>query len=439
MESVPSTWCSFVPDTVLEPVVQDDQANPEVRNAAESTLKEGRNLRTTIPLDPNGRSLAAVGLQRFIYDSGHSTALPGTLCLADGQFMPTGDQHIVALWHRLGHIYNFFEREFGYKLFDGTGNQIHVTICWGQNHMSGYWAHNQVILGSGSPAGLKDFYNAEDVLAHELTHGIIHHTSNLTPFGETGALGEHLADVFGLLFKQYYYYRKREAASVPWTIGEKLFGRCVQRHKSLKPVKAPMDFPHSQPYIIPLASGPGSQPYCILAPQSSTSPHWAPPYLRCFEDPGSALPPQPCKYGNFNRYLKQDRGGVHHNSGIPNFAFHTAAIKAGGPPWDGVGRVWFRAMVDGVLGSDCEFLKFAWCTIYHARVIMAEVKKKLEYADKMSESEIEEYLKANDLVAPVIHGWVQAEVLPLYPSEKIIKDTTKYLEDRDLSLRTHSS
>ena len=89
---------------------------------------------------------------------------------------------------------------------------------------------------------------------------------------------------------------------------------------------------------------------------------WARGYLRSFENPKLSNPPQPVRYRDYEA-LPYDNGGVHHNSGIPNRAFHKAATAARGPAWDGVGRVWFHAMTDPKLHPNSKFADFAALTI----------------------------------------------------------------------------
>ncbi len=43
-----------------------------------------------------------------------------------------------------------------------------------------------------------------------------------------------------------------------------------------------------------------------------------------------------------------DWGGVHYNSGIPNFAFYVAAYNMGGFSWEKAGRIWYAALTDKV-------------------------------------------------------------------------------------------
>ena len=46
-----------------------------------------------------------------------------------------------------------------------------------------------------------------------------------------------------------------------------------------------------------------------------------------------------------------DNGGVHLNSGIPNRAFHLAAVAIGGSSAEGAGRIWYAALTGGAVGA----------------------------------------------------------------------------------------
>src|SRR4030067_1832102 len=69
--------------------------------------------------------------------------------------------------------------------------------------------------------------------------------------------------------------------------------------------------------------------------------------IRSMKEPGSAYDdpilgrdPQP---GHMKDYVKtrEDNGGVHINSGIPNRAFYEAAIRLGGHAWVKAGQIWY--------------------------------------------------------------------------------------------------
>ena len=323
-----------------------------------------------------GTLIPASKLMRFIYDAHGGTEVPGTLCLEeDGNLVE--NSHINIVYKRLKWIYEFFNEVYGYKILDGSGTQLHVTLNYGKDCMNAYWTGTQVVLGSGCASSLDTFYNAPDVLVHEFTHGIIASTSGLNLRDESGALSEHLADVFGILFKLYDYGKFWENTPFPWSFGDKLFsfGYIPSGHEGQGPlVKSTHLKPKQQlenadrdaaPWIMPL--GDSQNAGVMVAGPEQYSPYWGfEPWLRSFKDPNSGTPPQPCNYEDIER-PRTDNGGVHINAGIPNFAFYTAAMEHGGFPWEGVGRPWFRAMVDPNLGADCTFAKFAATTIFYAK------------------------------------------------------------------------
>ncbi|KEF61390.1 uncharacterized protein A1O9_02956 [Exophiala aquamarina CBS 119918] len=298
-----------------------------------------------------------------IYDAANDKKIPGTFRADEESFRPTNDIQIDVLYHWLRKIHTFFLNAFSFKFFDGKGNSIQVSIHYGVKCMNAYWKNGTVVLGDGDSFGLYDFWTADDIIAHEITHGIIAHTSGLKNRDETGALNEHLADVFAIFYKQYQQSRDSDAATSTWIVGEKLFvGSQLDRPK---PTPAPAGFPKNISYIIHGNENSPSGCYVVTDPNRPFSQHWHKPHLRNFEEPGTSNPPQPYHWSD-RKTVAYDRGGVHQNSGIPNFAFYRAAIEARGPAWSGVGQVWFRAMLDPNLDADCTFNMFAALTLQHA-------------------------------------------------------------------------
>ena len=51
---------------------------------------------------------------------------------------------------------------------------------------------------------------------------------------------------------------------------------------------------------------------------------------------------------------RNDNGGVHINSGIPNHAFYLAATALGGSAWETAGAIWFKTLTER-LQSDSQF------------------------------------------------------------------------------------
>lgn len=89
------------------------------------------------------------------------------------------------------------------------------------------------LFGKGSRNGLDGFEEALDVVAHEYTHAVIESTSNLKYEGQSGALNEHLADVFAVIINNKY--NKLEN---PYLIGATII-RGSNRGKSLRDMEFP--------------------------------------------------------------------------------------------------------------------------------------------------------------------------------------------------------
>jgi Zn-dependent metalloprotease len=63
---------------------------------------------------------------------------------------------------------------------------------------------------------------------------------------------------------------------------------------------------------------------------------------------------------------RQDNGGVHINSGIPNRAFYLAATALPGAAWETAGRVWYDTVCDRRLRQDADFEAFAQLSVENA-------------------------------------------------------------------------
>jgi len=63
--------------------------------------------------------------------------------------------------------------------------------------------------------------------------------------------------------------------------------------------------------------------------------------IRDFITPANGQQPD-----NMSKYVntQQDNGGVHINSGIPNYAFYLAATSIGGNAWEKTGKIWYETL-----------------------------------------------------------------------------------------------
>jgi len=137
-----------------------------------------------------------------------------------------------------------------------------------------YMVYGNGIVGKSLPFG------TIDVTGHELGHGIVDHFVPLLYRGESGALHESFADVFGAAFEFYAYEKHPEIALEPdWTLGE-------EAKQDLRSLESPKLF---------------------LQPEEYEGEFWA--------DAADT---------------KTDRGNVHTNSGVGNVCFYNFCRKLNG-------------------------------------------------------------------------------------------------------------
>lgn len=187
------------------------------------------------------------------------------------------------------------------KSADGATWLLASTVHVGQGNA--YWNGWSLNYGDGSGTSSSPWVSLDNV-GHEMTHALIDATARLAYFGESGALNESWADVFGAMLERFV---RGESAST-WRVCEDIW----------------------------TPGTPGDA-------------------LRYFDDPhavtGSVTGNDPDHYAE--RYAGTgDNGGVHANSGIANKAFYLLA-KGGthhrGGTMTGIGadaaaRIWYLAL-----------------------------------------------------------------------------------------------
>ncbi|WP_104202338.1 M4 family metallopeptidase [Billgrantia saliphila] len=312
---------AFLPPYLLERIA--GSASPRLRDRARRTLHEDAHFRAraaalTLPAGSAERGRSA----RYVHDARHLRTLPGELVRSEGD-ADSGDPAVDEAYHGLGDTYRLFWEVFQRHSLDDRGMPLMATVHYGQDYENAFWDGRQMVFGDGDGELFNRFTIAVDIVAHELAHGVIEHEAALVYAYQAGALNESLADVFGSLAKQY---RDRQSAEeADWLIGAGLFTDRVAGH----------------------------------ALRSMAEPGTA------YDDPLLGRDPQP---GHMNDFVEtqDDHGGVHINSGIPNRAYHHAAVSLGGYAWESVGPVWYDTLIDPRLASDCEFIAFAELTIDNA-------------------------------------------------------------------------
>jgi thermolysin len=188
--------------------------------------------------------------------------------------------------------------------FDGTTKLVASKVHYGRGYSGGFWNGSFASFGDGDGTAMGPAVSI-DLVAHELSHGLIESSAGLLYFGESGALNESFSDVFGALVERHV---RGDSQSV-WQIGEDAFTPSVT----------------------------GDSIRNIADPKKGG-----------FRETDQ----QPDFYGDRFRGV-EDNGGVHINSGIANKAFFLTAV--GGAHRDGsvegigvdaAAEIWYLAVTE---------------------------------------------------------------------------------------------
>lgn len=99
--------------------------------------------------------------------------------------------------------YDYFKNTFGRNSINGQGGNIVSLINVVEDDNSqmdnAFWNGQAMFYGNGNEAFTAPLQKALDVSGHEMSHGVIQETANLEYLGESGALNESFADIFGAM------------------------------------------------------------------------------------------------------------------------------------------------------------------------------------------------------------------------------------------------
>lgn len=265
-------------------------------------VRSARSILTTMP----ALSIAAATTakkRREVYDmkNGPQFGLPGKLVRSEGD-PKHADPAVNEAYDYAGSTYDFYSKVLGRNSLDDHGMTLVSSVHLGKKFNNAFWNGQQMAYGDGDGVVFVRFTKSIDVVGHELTHGVVTHTSNLIYRNEPGALNEHFADVFGTLVKQWK--KKQTVSKANWLVGEDIITKGATR-RALRDIANPGTAFKNDPFL-------GNDPQPA---------HYSKKYT------GSA-----------------DNGGVHINSGIPNRAFYLASMAIGGNAWETTGKIWYKAM-----------------------------------------------------------------------------------------------
>ncbi|WP_246752931.1 M4 family metallopeptidase [Sinorhizobium sp. BG8] len=291
-----------MPKSVLLKLSEDDRLSKAVRDGLANTAKldaETRKIReqalkltrTSFAVSQGIATLAAAP-SVLVYDCKNSQALPGTPISNPGS---SADGTIKRAFDTTTAVAKFYKTLFGRNSIDNAGMTMQSSVHYGVNYNNAFWNGFQMTYGDGDGAIFVDFTQGDDVVCHELTHGVTQYSLQLAYANQAGGLNESASDVFGVMFNQWR--ASQTGGTTSWLIGGDIMGSQAK------------------------ASG-----YTCL---------------RDMADPGGnhCLAPQPVHYSDYAPGMDP-----HESSGIPNFAFYKIATAIGGNSWDKPGQIWYRTL-----------------------------------------------------------------------------------------------
>ncbi|MEN0047676.1 MAG: M4 family metallopeptidase, partial [Bacteroidota bacterium] len=178
--------------------------------------------------------------------------------------------------------YNYYRERFNRNSINGKGGNIRAFFNVtedGAQMDNAFWNGEAIFYGNGDVAFNAPLQKALDVAGHEMTHGVVQETAGLVYLGQSGALNESFSDVFGVLIENETYQLAEDVADTR-----------VFRSGAMRDMANP--------------NNGGNR----------------------FGDNGWQ-PATMSQYVNLSN--DENNGGVHVNSGIPNFAFFKIATAIG--------------------------------------------------------------------------------------------------------------
>ena len=349
----------ILPPNILERAARN--GTEEQRNAALGTLMRDQSIRAARLQNAKVRAggpregadalavKARPQANRIIQDAGGEETIDGPVVRKEGEG-PTGDTATDQAYEAFGDTFNFFREIYGRNSIDDAGMPLRGVVHFGQAYANAFWDGRRMVFGDGDGVLFSPLTGSLDVIGHELGHGVTEDEAALEYFGQSGALNESMSDVFGSLVKQYKLQQSAEDAD--WLIGADVFSPDIQGD-ALRSMKAP-----------------GT----------------------AFNDPTLGQDPQPATMDDYVETV-EDNGGVHINSGIPNYAFYTTATTLGGQAWERAGWVWYDSLRHPMLRPRDDFATFAGITLRVAK---------------------RAYGRQSDEYAAVEAGWDAAKVKPVW-------------------------
>ncbi|MHC5112631.1 MAG: M4 family metallopeptidase, partial [Planctomycetota bacterium] len=214
--SVPELW--IVDPKILKP--GDREASITWRIEV-TDRQEPHSIRELLFIDANTAgitlhiNLIERAKNRRTYTANETSFLPGILvCNESDPDCVAGDSEAQNAHLFAGDTYEFYFNEHGRDSLDDAGQTLISTV-----HYSDFLCPNA--FWNGSQMAYCTGMVTDDVVGHELSHGVTENTSRLFYYYESGAINESLSDIWGE-FVDLSNSAGDDSPSVRWLIGEDL-------------------------------------------------------------------------------------------------------------------------------------------------------------------------------------------------------------------------
>ena len=148
-----------------------------------------------------------------------------------GELLVTSDNNVwsdsaaVSAMANISATYDYYKDKLFRDSIDGDGSRNGAVIHFKNNetneaYKGSFWNGSRMVFGDGEP-----YIGALDVVAHEFTHGVVDYTAGFIYQGQSGALHEAYADIFGELVEMDSKYKSDTdvgAWSHQWIHGQDL-------------------------------------------------------------------------------------------------------------------------------------------------------------------------------------------------------------------------
>lgn len=139
--------------------------------------------------------------------------LPGDLVTSENDYftdLASVDAHNFA-----GMYLKVLKEKFNRNSYDNKGAKIMSTVHFMKKFVNAFWNGTQMVYGDGDNVLASNLAGGYDVIAHEISHAVTEHTSDLIYRNESGALNEAFSDIMAT-----YAESVSQPEKFDWLIGE---------------------------------------------------------------------------------------------------------------------------------------------------------------------------------------------------------------------------